>query len=127
MSNHQLGLANPNSNKKPKIVDDKSSTHKVPFRIITANDVYKAKSFSILKGLRAKYSSSFPGVSKCIFPGDFLGGSIFSVPHEGESVLDICNHVGFDFVTIGNHEFDFGAKKLNELIQKSTFKWYLLL
>lgn len=112
-------------NKKAKLVETIVSTnHKVPFRIITANDVYKAKSFSILKGLRQKYSSSFPGVSKCIFPGDFLGGSIFSVPHEGESILDVCNQVGFDFVTIGNHEFDFGAKKLDSLIQKSNFKWF---
>lgn len=116
-------MAQESQSKKLK-TGEPPSVYKVPFRILTSNDVYKASSFSILKGLRNKYTANFPGVSKCLFPGDFLGGSIYSVPHEGESVLEVCNEVGFDFVTLGNHEFDYGATKLDALIRKSNFKWF---
>ena len=30
---------------------------------------------------------------------------MFSVSHEGKSMIDVCNQVGFDYVTLGNHEF----------------------
>lgn len=58
-----------------------------------------------------------------VLPGDFLGGSTFAAKHRGESVLDVLNHLDVDYFTLGNHEFDFGAGRVGELIKKSNFKW----
>lgn len=44
--------------------------------------------------------------------------------HKGESILELLNNVGVDYCTLGNHEFDFGYKRLDELIKMSdNFKW----
>ena len=58
-----------------------------------------------------------------VLPGDFLGGSVFAASHEGESVVDVLNYLDVDYFTLGNHEFDFGAKRVEELMGKSNFKW----
>lgn len=43
--------------------------------------------------------------------GDYLG----SVSH-GASLVEIMNYVGYDYSTLGNHEFDFGLETLAENI-----------
>lgn len=94
----------------------------VRLRILCVNDVYKPKQFSIFKALQIKYETEeFKTIA--MFPGDFLGGSMFAVKHKGESMMDIFNDVGFDYVTLGNHEFDYGAEALQVFIEKSNFKW----
>lgn len=40
--------------------------------------------------------------------GDMFQGTLESNPNEGESVVEAYNQLGYDAVTIGNHEFDFG-------------------
>jgi 5'-nucleotidase / UDP-sugar diphosphatase len=90
-------------------------------RLLTSNDVYRPQKFSCLKTMIPRYQGK--GVTKCVFPGDFLGGSLFSVSHQGLSMIEVCNEVGFDYVTLGNHEFDYGSSRLEELMSMSTFKW----
>jgi 2',3'-cyclic-nucleotide 2'-phosphodiesterase (5'-nucleotidase family) len=58
-----------------------------------------------------------------VFPGDFLGGSTFAAAHKGLSVLEVINCLDIDYFTLGNHEFDFGAANVGELMEKSNFKW----
>lgn len=43
------------------------------------------------------------GVTKLVLPGDFLGGCKFAADHKGESVVDVLNCLGLDYVTLGNH------------------------
>lgn len=57
--------------------------------------------YSVFKCLIPKYQGV--GTTKIVFPGDFLGGSLFGSKSTGEGVLKILNEVGFDYVTIGNH------------------------
>ena len=40
--------------------------------------------------------------------GDMFQGTLESNPNEGASVVAAYNQLGYDAVTIGNHEFDFG-------------------
>ncbi len=47
--------------------------------------------------------------------GDTFQGSIFVNQFEGESVLPILNHLNYDVMAAGNHEFDFGYEQLLEL------------
>ena len=63
------------------------------------------------------------GLTKVILPGDFLGGSKYAADHEGESVIDVLNCLGFDYATLGNHEFDYGCVTTSKLMDKSNFPW----
>ncbi|CAK9012664.1 5'-nucleotidase (5'-NT) (Ecto-5'-nucleotidase) (CD antigen CD73) [Durusdinium trenchii] len=77
------------------------------------------------------------GASKFVLPGDLLGGSLFANLHQGESVIDLLtrgarrlgkrvagmNAIHVDYCVLGNHEFDFGAERTKELMNKSSFPW----
>lgn len=47
--------------------------------------------------------------------GDTFQGTIFVNQFEGESVLPILNHLDYDVMAAGNHEFDFGYEQLLKL------------
>lgn len=51
--------------------------------------------------------------------GDFLGGSLFATLTKGEGTIEVLNEMGYDAMVIGNHEFDFGAKTLKDIITKT--------
>jgi 5'-nucleotidase/UDP-sugar diphosphatase len=40
---------------------------------------------------------------------------------KGEPVRELLNRMGFDAMTLGNHEFDYGQEILKNLIEKATF------
>lgn len=42
--------------------------------------------------------------------GDMFQGSALSNLTKGGAVIDVMNHVGFDAMTLGNHEFDWGIE-----------------
>lgn len=56
--------------------------------------------------------------------GDYLQGDLAGAISDGKYLVDIMNEVGYDIVTLGNHEFDFGvdtlATRLNELNSEVT-------
>ena len=93
-------------------------------RLLCVNDVYKPERLSQFKTMslanRALLAST---TTKTVFPGDFLGGSVFAAGHTGASVVDVLNHLDIDYFTHGNHEYDFGAARVAELMDQSTFKW----
>ena len=47
--------------------------------------------------------------------GDHLQGGTLGAISEGEAIIEIMNEVGFDVVTLGNHEFDYGRNQLDKL------------
>lgn len=47
--------------------------------------------------------------------GDFIQGSSLGALSEGGYIIDIMNKVGYDAVTLGNHEFDYKIPRLKEL------------
>ena len=44
--------------------------------------------------------------------GDFSQGGPIGAHSKGESVIEVMNEVGYDAVTLGNHEFDYGFAQL---------------
>ena len=54
--------------------------------------------------------------------GDFYQGGIDSVLFDGEIILDYFNLVGLNGSTIGNHEFDYARKWIENKIKKSNHK-----
>lgn len=55
--------------------------------------------------------------------GDFIQGSTIGTVTKGEAIIDIMNEIDYDIVTLGNHEFDYGVSRLDELMKKSEFKY----
>ena len=55
--------------------------------------------------------------------GDLFSGNPFVDKHEpaGFPMIDLMNHLKFDASVIGNHEFDYGQKILNDRIEQAKF------
>ncbi|MCR8643207.1 5'-nucleotidase C-terminal domain-containing protein [Paenibacillus sp. N1-5-1-14] len=47
--------------------------------------------------------------------GDTFQGTIYTNQFKGESILPILNHLAYETMAAGNHEFDFGADQLLKL------------
>ncbi len=56
-----------------------------------------------------------------ISSGDMFQGGAESNITYGEVVIESMNAIGFDSMTIGNHEFDWGEEKLEEMASKMDF------
>jgi 2',3'-cyclic-nucleotide 2'-phosphodiesterase/3'-nucleotidase len=53
--------------------------------------------------------------------GDMLQGSAISNMSKGKVVLEAMEEIGFNAMTIGNHEFDWGIETLESLSEKASF------
>ncbi len=49
--------------------------------------------------------------------GDAVQGAAIGTLSKGELLVDIMNEVGYDVVTLGNHEFDYGMARALELME----------
>ncbi len=70
------------------------------------------------------------GVENCILVdgGDFLNGSALSDyvaqskdKAQENPVIAVMNAIGYDVVTVGNHEFNYGLKALSAALEKCNF------
>jgi len=53
--------------------------------------------------------------------GDFYQGTPMGTKSEGEAVIEYMNTVGYDLLTVGNHDFDNGWKNLKRLSEMANF------
>lgn len=65
---------------------------------------------------RPKYNDSL-----FINAGDEFQGTLFYTYYGGEKIAETINQLGFDAMTLGNHEFDGGDQELAEFVQNITF------
>ena len=49
--------------------------------------------------------------------GDFVQGGSLGASSHGRNIINIMNEVGYDYVTLGNHEFDYGIPRQMELME----------
>lgn len=54
--------------------------------------------------------------------GDTIHGQTIVQLSKGQTMIDIMNTVGYDAMTIGNHDFNYGQERLLELRKKADFK-----
>lgn len=83
--------------------------------VLFDNDVHgHMAGYSKMAALRQTMLHATPDV--CLVSlGDFAqGGRLCTVSH-GQYAIDIMNRVGYDFITLGNHEFDYGLEQLDHL------------
>jgi 5'-nucleotidase/UDP-sugar diphosphatase len=53
--------------------------------------------------------------------GDMIQGNTWTNLFQGESVIELMNHMKFDAMVVGNHEFDFGQEVLKRRILEARF------
>lgn len=84
--------------------------------ILYDNDVHCAvDGYASFSAVAAMATTETPYVTK-VSCGDFIQGDIIGSVTQGMAVVDIMNLVGYDIVTLGNHEFDYGVPRLVELM-----------
>lgn len=90
--------------------------------ILYENDVHcQIDGYSKIAALKNEMSS-VAGHVGVVSSGDYIqGGSIGSIS-QGEYIIELMNLVGYDAVTLGNHEFDYKLSRLNELVEKMDTK-----
>ena len=57
--------------------------------------------------------------------GDAIQGGVIGSLSKGEYVADIMNHVGYDVLVPGNHEFDYGMDQFLNVITKKVGTEYI--
>ena len=50
--------------------------------------------------------------------GDNISGDFIGAVSKGEYIIDIMNEVGYDSMTFGNHEFDYGMDTLKQRVEQ---------
>lgn len=85
--------------------------------ILYENDVHcEVEGYSKLAALKNELKETYAHVG-VVSSGDYIqGGSLGSIS-KGEYIVNLMNLVGYDAVTIGNHEFDYHITRLDELSQ----------
>jgi 2',3'-cyclic-nucleotide 2'-phosphodiesterase (5'-nucleotidase family) len=88
--------------------------------ILHTNDVhgyYEASDTTIghdtIAGIYA--SEKEKGDAYLVSAGDMVQGSYFVNNNRGEAAMEIMEAAGYDLMTLGNHEFDYGIDRLLEL------------
>lgn len=77
--------------------------------ILYDNDVHCAMDgYARMAGLRDSFLTTTGNVA-VVSSGDFIQGDVMGSLTEGEYVVDVMNTVPYDYVTVGNHEFDYGV------------------
>ncbi len=76
-----------------------------------------AKYFGKLK----EYKAKDPEHTIILSAGDMFQGSLESNDNYGRLVIEAMNNVGFDAMTVGNHEFDYGPDRLLNNISLMDF------
>ena len=49
--------------------------------------------------------------------GDFSQGSALVAVSHGMYAVDVMNKIGYDYITLGNHEFDYGLEQLDHMVE----------
>ena len=90
--------------------------------ILYENDVHcEIAGYSKLAALKAELKQTYNYVG-VVSGGDYIQGNSLGVISKGEYVVNLMNLVGYDAVTLGNHEFDYQIARLNELVEMMDTK-----
>ena len=95
---------------------------KQPIVILYENDAHCAvEGYARLAGQRDAERQHTPYVA-IVSSGDFAQGNTVGSLTKGEAIVRIMNAVGYDYLTIGNHEFDYTVPQMQHLSELLTAK-----
>lgn len=84
--------------------------------ILYESDVHcEVEGYSKLAAMKKELQQTYAKVG-VVSGGDYIQGNSLGVISQGEYIVELMNLVGYDAVTLGNHEFDYRLERLEELI-----------
>lgn len=90
---------------------------------LSINDDQTVGGFARIAAVISEYRNKQDESLLVVSTGDFLMGSIF---HTAEArtgfQIPLMKKMGFDILSLGNHEFDFGTQELAKILSKSAEK-----
>ena len=90
--------------------------------ILYENDVHcTIEGYSKLSALKKELQQTHAYVG-VVSGGDFAQGNSIGVVSRGQYIVEVMNLVGYDAVTLGNHEFDYRMARLEELVDMMATK-----
>ena len=88
--------------------------------ILYDNDVHcSVDGYAKMAALKAEKQKETPYVT-LVSAGDYVQGGSMGAASKGGYIITIMNAVGYDYVTLGNHEFDYAIPRLMELTGELT-------
>lgn len=90
--------------------------------ILYENDVHcTVEGYSKLSAMKKELQERYAHVG-VVSSGDYVQGSSLGVISQGQYIVELMNLVGYDAVTLGNHEFDYRIHRLQELVDGMNTK-----
>ena len=90
--------------------------------ILHTNDVHGAiEEYAKVRALKDEFAARGADVILAD-AGDFSQGTPYVSTTKGADAVTVMNATGYDVVTLGNHEFDFGYEQLKSNLSKANFK-----
>ena len=87
--------------------------------VLYENDVHCAvDGYATIAGFRDAIAKSDTASVALVSCGDFLQGAMAGSLSKGQYIVDILRHMGYDAIGLGNHEFDYGVPRMNELLSQ---------
>ena len=110
--------ASENGKKKKKEKDTNHACHKQKSIVVLyENDVHCAvDGYAKLAGLRDAIADTAHVF--LVSNGDYVQGQTVGAISKGQYVVDIMKTIGYDAITLGNHEFDYGMERMFELLRQ---------
>ena len=90
--------------------------------ILHSNDVHGAiEGYANIAALKAEYEAQGATVI-LVDAGDYSQGTTYVSSTKGLDAVKMMNAAGYDFATLGNHEFDYGYEQLKSNMSEARFK-----
>ena len=90
--------------------------------ILHSNDVHGAiEGYAYIAQLKADYEAKGAEVI-LVDAGDYSQGTTYVSTTKGADAVTMMNAAGYDVVSLGNHEFDYGYAQLKDNMAKAKFK-----
>ena len=91
--------------------------------ILHSNDVHGALGgYAYMTELKNEFLAAGATDVILVDAGDFSQGTSYVSSSKGASAVTMMNAAGYDVVTLGNHEFDFGYAQLMENLKDAQFQ-----
>ena len=90
--------------------------------ILHTNDVHGAVAgYAYIAQLKADYEAKGAEVI-LVDAGDYSQGEVYVSDTKGLDAVEMMNATGYNVVSLGNHEFDYGFAQLKDNMSKAKFK-----
>ncbi len=91
--------------------------------ILHSNDVHgRLWGYAYITAMKSSFEAAGAERVLLVDAGDFSQGNPYVSSSKGASAVTMMNAAGYDVVTLGNHEFDFGYAQLMENLKEAQFQ-----